>query len=237
MLAWTYEELAAVRAVLEDAGVRTRWTLPAQELARATCIREFARLLALLGERPKADDGVRALRKRLPAVCGSDSAWTAMVDRMLAGVEAELDAEVSAASEVLEDLHRGLSDHLHAHVVGDGVLVGTVNAAKGQEFGHVLVLGDGLNGKAGRRRSRRRGETLALLRSDVAGQQVADCSASIMMRRVLTLIVAGHADPGQSARGPRGVPGRDRRFARPPALGGGREGKRGHARPPLRDAG
>ena len=149
VLAWTHEELAAVRAVLERAEVPTRWALPRRSLPALTRIREFSRLLAFLGERPESTDGVPALRKRLPAICGSRSTWTAMADRMLASVEAEFDAEVCAASDVLEALHRGLADHLHTHVVGDGVLVGTVHAAKGQEFGHVLVLGGGWNGKPG----------------------------------------------------------------------------------------
>lgn len=153
VLAWTHEELAAVRAVLEGAGVPTRWALPRRSLPALTRIREFARLLSFLGERPEAEDGVGALRKYLPAVCGSDSAWTGMADRMLAGVEAELDAEVRVTSDVVEALHRGLADHLHAHVVGDGVLVGTVHAAKGQEFGHVLVLGGGWNGRPGEMRA------------------------------------------------------------------------------------
>ena len=153
VLAWTHEEVAAVRAVLDGAGLPTRWALPRRSLPALTRIREFARLLAFLGERPKANVGVRALRERLPAVCDSDSAWTAMAGRMLAEVEAELDAEVCPASDVLEALRRGLADNLHVHVVGDGVLVGTVHAAKGQEFGHVLVLGGGWNGKPGEVRS------------------------------------------------------------------------------------
>ena len=149
VLAWTHEELAAVRAVLERAGVPTRWALSRGSLPALTRIREFARLLNLLGDRPEASVDVPALRRRLPAVCGSGSAWTAMADRMLASVEVELGTGACAAPDVLEALHRGLADHLHTHVVGDGVLVGTVHAAKGQEFGHVLVLGGGWNGKPG----------------------------------------------------------------------------------------
>ena len=79
-----------------------------------------------------------------------------MADRMLESIEAGLDSEVEA-SDVLEALHRGLADHLYAHVVGDGVLVGTVHAAKGQEFGHVLVLSGGWNGQPGEARARKGG--------------------------------------------------------------------------------
>ena len=149
VLAWRHQELAAVRVVLESAGVPTRWALPRRSLPALTRIREFARLLSFLSKRSGADVVVSALRERLPAICGSGSMWTAMADRMLASAESELEDEGCAASELLESLHRGLADHLHDHVVGDGVLVGTVHAAKGQEFGHVLVLGGGWNGRSG----------------------------------------------------------------------------------------
>ena len=146
VLAWRHEELAAARAVLEDAGVPIRRALPSGSLPALARIREFSRLLAFLGERSEAAAALPALRRDLPAVCGSASAWTAMADRMLAAVEAELDTEVRAPRDVLEALHGGLADHQRAHVAGDGVLVATVHAAKGREFGHVLVLGGGWNG-------------------------------------------------------------------------------------------
>ena len=149
VLAFGHEELAAVRFALESASVPIRWALPRGRLPAMTRIREFARLLDFLSERAVANEEVPALRERLPVICGSDSMWTAMADRMLAIIEAESDDEGWAASDVLKSLHRALADHAHDHMVGDGVLVGTVHAAKGQEFGHVLVLGGGWNGKPG----------------------------------------------------------------------------------------
>ena len=213
VLAWTHEELAAVRAILEGADVPTRWAFPRRSLPALTRIREFARLLAFLGERPEGREGARALRKRLPAVCGSDSAWTAMADRMLAGVEDELDAEVCTASDVLEGLHRGLADHLDAHVVGDGVFVGTVHAAKGQEFGHVLVLGGGWNGKPGQVRRgdggageegrrlyyvamTRAGKTLTLVsRRDDPVAYLGEIGGSYVHRRRVAVAKAGAGTP------------------------------------------
>ena len=149
VLAWRHEELAPVRAVLESAEIRARWALPAGNLPALARIREFVRLLAFLRERSGTNLAVPALRERLPTICGSRSMWTRMADRMLASVEAESDNEGCAVSEVLEFLHRALADHLHDHVVGDGVLVGTVHAAKGREFGHVLVLGGSWSAKRG----------------------------------------------------------------------------------------
>lgn len=66
-----------------------------------------------------------------------------MADRLLASVEAEVGEETCPASHVLEALYRSLADHHRSHIVGDGVLVGTVHAAKGLEFPHVIVLGGG----------------------------------------------------------------------------------------------
>ncbi len=149
VLAWRRSELDAARAVLEHAGVSCRRALPRGKLPPLPRIREFARLLAFLGERYASDVALPALRKRLPAICGCDSMWTAMARRMLVDVEAELEDERCPASQVLESLHRGLADRLRDHLVGDGVLVGTVHAGKGREFGHVLVLGGGWNGRPG----------------------------------------------------------------------------------------
>ena len=149
VLAWRHDELAPVRAVLEGAQVPIRRALPRGSLPALTRIREFSRLLAFLSDRSSAKPAVPALRKGLPEICGGDTMWTMMAERMLASAEAASDHEGRAGSEVVETLHRGLADHLDDHVVGDGVLVGTVHAAKGLEFGHVIVLSGGWNGKGG----------------------------------------------------------------------------------------
>lgn len=145
VLAWTHGELAQTRAALEDAGVPCRWALPRKSLPPLARLREFSRLLASLSGKEDADVRLADLRGRLRDVCGSSSMWTAMADRMLGGIGAEL-GEEACAVDVAESLHRALADHHHAHVVGDGVLLGTVHAAKGREFAHVLVLGGGWGG-------------------------------------------------------------------------------------------
>ena len=146
ILARTHDQLAMVRALLERSGVPTRRALP-DGLPPLGRMREFKRLLAHLNESDTPETSVPKLRTGLARICGVSSFWTAMADRMLAGLEAELGAEPSAVADVSEALHRGLADHHRSQVVGDGVLVGTVHAAKGLEFAHVLVLGGGWNVK------------------------------------------------------------------------------------------
>ena len=148
ILGRTHDELVAVRALLEPAGVPIRRALP-DGLPPLRRIREFARLLCKLKDAGASDVPIPQLREELEQVCGARSFWTAMADRMLAGLEEELGAASCGAVDVLEALHRGLADHYRSHIVGDGVLVSTVHAAKGLEFGHVLVLGGGWNHRPG----------------------------------------------------------------------------------------
>lgn len=146
ILGRTHDELVALRALLEPSGVPIRRALP-DGLPPLRRIREFTRLLGSLKETGAAEVSIPRLRQRLEQICGAPSFWTAMADRMLAGLEEEFGAASCAAIDVLEALHRGLADHHRSHIVGDGVLVSTVHAAKGLEFDHVLVLGGGWNNR------------------------------------------------------------------------------------------
>ena len=148
ILGRTHDELVGVRALLEPSGVPIRRAVP-DGLPPLRRIREFARLLGKLKAEDVTDVSISRLRADLEQVCGADSFWTAMADRMLAELEVELGAASCSAQEVLEALHRGLADHHRSHIVGDGVLVSTVHAAKGLEFDHVLVLGGGWHDRAG----------------------------------------------------------------------------------------
>ena len=147
ILARTREQLAAVRALLERQGVPVRRAL-VDGLPPLRRIREFHRLIAHLERVGTVETSVSELRRQLPTLCGISSFWTAMADRMLVGIEGELGAEPCPVADVVEALHRGLLDHHRSHIVGDGVLAGTVHASKGLEFAHVVVLAGGWKGRS-----------------------------------------------------------------------------------------
>ncbi|MDE0456676.1 MAG: RecQ family ATP-dependent DNA helicase [Chromatiales bacterium] len=147
ILGRTHEELATVRALLERQGVPVRRALR-YGLPPLSRIREFDRLIAHLKTSASVEISVQDLRQRLSTICGAASLWTAMADRMLAGIEAELGAESCPVADAIEALHRGLLDHRRSQIVGDGVLVGTVHASKGLEFAHVAVLAGGWKGRS-----------------------------------------------------------------------------------------
>ena len=144
VLAWSHADLAPVRALLEANGVPVRRAIP-EGLPPLGRIREFKHLLDALQSDGRPDiHHVPALRKDLSLICkngSSGSIWLAMANRMLGRLEVEVGDEPIPAAEVVNAIHQGLADHHRSHIIGDGVLVSTIHAAKGLEFDHVLVLG------------------------------------------------------------------------------------------------
>ena len=154
ILARTHRQVSTARAVLEMNEVPVRRAI-ARGLPWPGRIREFRRLLSYLEGVDEPEVSVPELRARLDAICGAESLWTAMGDRILAEVEGASGPHPFAVPDLIEVVHEALADHARSHIVGTGVLVGTVHAAKGLEFRHVLVLGGDWRseGRAGHRDS------------------------------------------------------------------------------------
>lgn len=143
VLAWSHADLAPVRALLEKEGVPVRRAIP-KGLPRLSRIREFKHLLDELQSHGRPDIHIPELREDLSVTCRvgtAGSLWMAMADRMLKGLEKEIGDEPVPAAEVVDAIYQSLADHHRSHIIGDGVLVSTIHAAKGLEFDHVLVLG------------------------------------------------------------------------------------------------
>ncbi len=154
VLGRSHAEFGVVRALLESKGVPVRRALRSG-MPPLSRIRELRRLLAYVEGLESHDVAVPDLRESLPAICGCDSLWTAIADRVFASVELEFGDEPAPADYLLEALHRALADHTRSHMIGDGVLVSTVHAAKGLEYPHVLVLGGGWDASGTRDEHRR----------------------------------------------------------------------------------
>jgi ATP-dependent DNA helicase RecQ len=146
VLGRTHRQLAGARAFLESKGVPVRRAI-ANGLPWPGRIREFRQLLDYLEELRAEEISVPELRMRLRGVWGIKSDWTAMADAMLAEVEGATGPHPCSAPDLIEAIHRALSEHARSHIVGTGVLAGTVHAAKGLEFRHVVVLGGEWQGR------------------------------------------------------------------------------------------
>ena len=101
----------------------TRWTLSRKKLPPLTRVREFRRLLVQLSRMETADVALDDLRERVPQICDGETLWSAMAARILTDIGVEL-GESAPAADLAESLHCALADHLHTHIIGDGVLVG-----------------------------------------------------------------------------------------------------------------
>ena len=208
VLARTHRQAAALRACLEMNGVPVRRAIT-NGLPWLGRIREFRKLLDHLDEIQAVHIPVPELRMQLAQVCGVESLWTAMADRVLKEVEGDMGAHPCAATEIAETVHQALADHVRSHIVGDGVLVGTAHSAKGLEFPHVIVLGGEWRNWRGERDSMeaerrlyyvamtRARETLTLLsRRDDPIPDLAELHASGLVRRRVG--VAGSGGPGNA---------------------------------------
>ncbi len=143
VLAWSHADLAPVRALLEKKGVPVRRSIP-EGLPRLDRIREFKLLLEYLKSVGPQRIRIPDLLEELPRICGAGgrgTVWVAMANRMLEALQEEVGIEAVDATTVTGAIHQGLADHHRSHLIGQGVLVSTIHAAKGLEFDHVLVLG------------------------------------------------------------------------------------------------
>ncbi|MCE2527724.1 MAG: ATP-dependent helicase, partial [Actinomycetia bacterium] len=161
ILAWSHAQLAPVRRLLENHNVPVRWSVP-DRLPRLDRIREFRLLLDDLASLDDSEISAPELRRQLKDVCrinGPATIWTGMADRMLAAIEGGSGDLLLPVSDATETLRQGLADHNRSHLIGHGVLVSTIHAAKGLEFEHVLVLGGlrkmGSNGRRSTEEERR----------------------------------------------------------------------------------
>ena len=143
ILAWSHAQLAPVRGLLEKYNVPVRRSIP-DGLPRLDRIREFRLLFDYLGTSRASEINVPQLRQQLTGICrvnGRGTVWTGMANRILAAIEDGSGVQSVPAMDVTEILRQGLADHKRSHLIGHGVLVSTIHAAKGLEFDHVLVLG------------------------------------------------------------------------------------------------
>ncbi len=150
VLARSHAVLQPIRALLEHRGVPVAWAADRERLPSLVRIREVAAALAVLKEHRREIH--RA--SRLADLCLGPEApranpWTRLVAELLEEWREETtDAEL-AVREALEFLYEALAERAREPILGDGVRLLTVHAAKGLEFRHVLMP-DG-DWRAGRR--------------------------------------------------------------------------------------
>jgi ATP-dependent DNA helicase RecQ len=142
VLARTHGELDPIRALCEHHEIPVRWSGEDDRLPPLHRIREIAGFLETLAQRRAATWCAADLLARCPADGPPGHPWRSLLRELLVEwADASGNAETTAG-QALEFLYQALAERRREPARGEGVLLGTVHAAKGLEFAHV-VLADG----------------------------------------------------------------------------------------------
>jgi ATP-dependent DNA helicase RecQ len=138
VLSRTNEALAHVRSLLEG---KYPLRLPLQKSFPLQRVREIHTLMESLKQ--KADGTVRAsqvMQMAAGMAAGGVNVWTAMITRFLKSYADETFDAKMPTGWMLDRMYEYLAEQRREKVIGEGIFLGTVHAAKGMEFSHVFIL-------------------------------------------------------------------------------------------------
>lgn len=176
VLSSNHRELALVRAVLEREAIPLQWRADRGSWPRFTQLREVHAFLEALRGHPGSALGLDVLREilaRLRSIHGADNPWLALVEQVLLAWQDEVGTELTPAAETVRFFQETLGELRREAVVGDGVVLSTVHAAKGTEYDHVFLIGaweESARGQEERRRTFYVGMTRARLSLTILDQ-------------------------------------------------------------------
>jgi ATP-dependent DNA helicase RecQ len=151
VLARTRRELEPIRALCEHHRIPLRWYDDREQLPPLHRVREIGGFLAELAEcRGAACRGTQLLERCLleGGEPGGHPWWSLLRELIEEWCDVHGDAE-APAGRVLEFLYEALAERRRDLARGEGVHLGTVHAAKGLEFTHVLLADGGWGWRGG----------------------------------------------------------------------------------------
>ncbi len=134
------DELAAVRSVLEDAGIPCRRALPKENGFAASQILEVVRFREALKRAGATLLTREALEALIPA---GDTRWSEWLKTLVADWCDASGAAATPASWFAEEFAEMLAEERRSIRFGSGVLLSTVHGVKGEEFKVVIQLDGG----------------------------------------------------------------------------------------------
>jgi len=150
VLSRTHEDLAPVRAALENANIpvsysRQNLSLP---IGRVREIKHFFLLLeSIKHELRRAKDLENLLIEALGTKVVSVNPWWGLLLSCLDGWHNETGNAELPVAQAIDYLWEALSEQKRDRFMGRGVFLSTVHYAKGTEFDHVLLLDGGWDGR------------------------------------------------------------------------------------------
>ncbi|HVT18852.1 MAG TPA: RecQ family ATP-dependent DNA helicase [Thermoanaerobaculia bacterium] len=147
ILARTRRELEPIRALCESQEIPVTWCADREQLPPLHRVREISACLESLAARGTSGCRASELLAELAGCAAADglraNPWTSMLHELLAEWRDETGDEEAAPGEVVDFLYDALAERRREPARGDGVYLGTVHAAKGLEFTHVVIADGG----------------------------------------------------------------------------------------------
>ena len=158
VLSRTREDLAFVRAEAESWKIPVVWPMEREKIPPLHRIREFARVLEALSERRGGTERASDLARQYTDDSATEPAhpWKRLLRRLFGAWQDETGDEPAPIASCIDFLYESLAQRQRDEQYGDGVVLSTVHAAKGMEFGHVLLCGNWSRNRAREREEERR---------------------------------------------------------------------------------
>jgi ATP-dependent DNA helicase RecQ len=143
VLSSTHRDLARVRTLAEREGIPIRWWAGRERLPPLHQVREIRRFLEREAARRSAFKRASDLKKTATEMFGHQGSnpWIRFLHQMLDAWETESQDAELPVQEALEFVYESCAESRREFSLGEGLTLGTVHAAKGAEFDHVLLIG------------------------------------------------------------------------------------------------
>ncbi len=141
ILARTKSILVPIRCLLEEQGIPVSYTLNKDESPPPHRVREIRNFLVFLYDKQKASYKTSELIQEYERIYNpiEKNTWGELLKEILEDFRKESgDANISVR-EITDYLYDNLAEFRKEHVLGNGVFLSTMHAAKGMEFSHVFI--------------------------------------------------------------------------------------------------
>ncbi len=141
ILARTKKILVPIRCLLEECGIPVSYSLNKDESPPPYRVREILDFLVFLHDKKKTSLCITQLIKEYEAFSEriAENIWGGMLLDILENLRRESGDASIAIGEIIDYIYDNLAEFRKEQILGNGVFLSTMHAAKGMEFRHIFI--------------------------------------------------------------------------------------------------